>query len=346
MSRHLGAFLEMLAAERNAAINTCAAYRRDLEDVTVFVQKRDRGLSEATADDLRDYLSLLAGNDLRPSTAARRLSALRQYFKFIHGEGWRADDPTAGLDSPKLGRPLPKLLSEAEMNRLSAACAALEGVEGLRLTALTELLYATGLRVSELVALPLASVLRDQPFLIVRGKGAKERMVPLNGAAKTVLSAYLEQRAAFLPKPVKTSPGKKTSAVKPDSRVASPWLFPSRGSSGHLTRQRFGQMLKEIALKAEIDPALISPHVLRHAFATHLLDHGADLRALQKMLGHADIATTQIYTHVASSRLKDLVARHHPLATAVPDPSETGLDGQNPTGEIPARPEQTGKRPS
>jgi integrase/recombinase XerD len=351
MSRHLGAFLEMLAAERNAAINTCAAYRRDLEDVTTFVQKRGRGLSEATADDLRDYLSLLAGNDLRPSTAARRLSALRQYFKFIHGEGWRADDPTAGLDSPKLGRPLPKLLSEAEMNRLSAACAALEGVEGLRLTALTELLYATGLRVSELVALPLASVLRDQPFLIVRGKGAKERMVPLNGAAKTVLSAYLEQRAAFLPKPAKASPGKTSTAVNPTatklgSRVASPWLFPSRGSSGHLTRQRFGQMLKEIALKAEIDPAIISPHVLRHAFATHLLDHGADLRALQKMLGHADIATTQIYTHVASSRLKDLVARHHPLAAAVPDPSETGLDGQNPAGETPARPEQTGKRPS
>jgi integrase/recombinase XerD len=335
MSRHLGAFLEMLTAERNAAVNTCAAYRRDLEDATAFLQRRDRGLSDATADDLRDYLSLLAANDVRPSTAARRLSALRQYFKFVQGEGWRADDPTAGLDSPKLGRPLPKLLSEAEMSRLIAACAALEGAEGLRLTALTELLYATGLRVSELVALPHAAVLRDQPFLIVRGKGAKERMVPLNATAKTVLSAYLAQRGAFLPKNAKTSP----------------WLFPSRGASGHLTRQRFGQMLKEIALKAEIDPAIISPHVLRHAFATHLLDHGADLRALQKMLGHADIATTQIYTHVASGRLKDLVARHHPLAaSAAPDPAKAGPAGQNRAEEIPVetpgRPEQTGKRHS
>jgi integrase/recombinase XerD len=327
-SGHLDAFLEMLAAERNAALNTRAAYRRDLEEVTGFVVKRGRDLSAATTEDLRAYLSLLAANDIRPSTAARRLSALRQYFKFIHGEGWRADDPTAALDSPKLGRPLPKLLSEEEMSRLIATCAALDGREGLRLTALTELLYATGLRVSELIALPVAAVLRDQPFLIVRGKGAKDRMVPLNGAAKAALSAYLAQRASYLPKGSKTSP----------------WLFPSRGASGHLTRQRFGQMLKEIALKAEIDPATISPHVLRHAFATHLLDHGADLRALQKMLGHADIATTQIYTHVASGRLKDLVARHHPLATsAMPDAGETGPDGQNRVGEIP---EQTGKRHS
>lgn len=328
MNGHLGAFMEMLAAERNAAVNTQTAYRRDLEDAAAFLQKRGRSLSEAMPADLRDYLSLLAGNDMRPSTAARRLSALRQYFKFIHGEGWRPDDPTAGLDSPKLGRPLPKLLSEAEMSRLIATCTALDGAEGLRLTALTELLYATGLRVSELVALPLAAVLRDQPFLIVRGKGAKERMVPLNAPAKAALSAYLDQRGVYLPK------GSK----------ASPWLFPSRGASGHLTRQRFGQMLKEIALKAEIDPAAISPHVLRHAFATHLLDHGADLRALQKMLGHADIATTQIYTHVASGRLQELVARHHPLAaSATPDPAETGLDRQNRVGEIP---EQTGKRHS
>ncbi|HEX9447954.1 MAG TPA: site-specific tyrosine recombinase XerD [Dongiaceae bacterium] len=327
-SGHLDAFLEMLAAERNAAVNTRAAYRRDLDDATVFLTKKGRALSAATTDDLRNYLSLLAANDIRPSTAARRLSALRQYFKFIHGEGWRADDPTAGLDSPKLGRPLPKLLSEDEMSRLIATCAALEGRDGLRLTALTELLYATGLRVSELIALPLAAVLRDQPFLIVRGKGAKDRMVPLNAAAKAALSTYLAQRAVFLPKGAKVSP----------------WLFPSRGASGHLTRQRFGQMLKDIAIKAEIDPAAISPHVLRHAFATHLLDHGADLRALQKMLGHADIATTQIYTHVASGRLKDLVARHHPLATsAVPEAGEPGPDGQNRIGEIP---EQTGKRHS
>lgn len=328
ISGHLDAFLEMLTAERNAALNTRAAYRRDLEDVTTFLAKKGRGLSEATTDDLRGYLSLLAGNDIRPSTAARRLSALRQYYKFIHSEGWRSDDPTAALDSPKLGRPLPKLLSEAEMNRLIATCAALAGREGLRLTALTELLYATGLRVSELIALPVAAVLRDQPFLIVRGKGSKDRMVPLNVAAKAALSAYLAQRGSYLPKGAKTSP----------------WLFPSRGTSGHLTRQRFGQMLKDIAIKAEIDPGAISPHVLRHAFATHLLDHGADLRALQKMLGHADIATTQIYTHVASGRLKDLVARHHPLATsATPGAADTAPDEQNRVGEIP---EQTGKRHS
>lgn len=331
MSDHLGAFLEMLTAERNAAVNTRAAYQRDLEDVTVFLKKRELTLSAATTEDLRDYLSLLAANDVRPTTAARRLSALRQFFKFIHGEGWRADDPTAALDSPKLGRPLPKLLSEEEMARLIATCAALDGAEGLRLTALTELLYASGLRVSELVALPLAAVLRDQPFLIVRGKGAKERMVPLNAAAKTALSAYLAKRDSFLPKGAKTSP----------------WLFPSRSAEGHLTRQRFGQMLKEIAIKAEIDPATISPHVLRHAFATHLLDHGADLRALQKMLGHADIGTTQIYTHVASGRLKELVARHHPLATsAAAGAGETGPDGQNRAGEAPGTPEQTGKRHS
>lgn len=331
MSDHLGAFLEMLAAERNAAENTRAAYKRDLEDVAVFLKKRDRDLSAATTEDLRDYLSLLAGNDMRPTTAARRLSALRQFFKFIHGEGWRSDDPTAALDSPKLGRPLPKLLSEEEMARLIATCAALDGAEGLRLTALTELLYASGLRVSELVALPLAAVLRDQPFLIVRGKGSKERMVPLNAAAKAALSAYLDIRGGFLPKGAK----------------ASPWLFPSRSADGHLTRQRFGQMLKEIALKAEIDPATISPHVLRHAFATHLLDHGADLRALQKMLGHADIGTTQIYTHVASSRLKELVARHHPLATTTaPGPGEASPDGQGRAPETPDRPEQTGKRRS
>lgn len=320
MSDHLGAFLEMLTAERNAALNTRTAYKRDLEEVAIFLKKRGRDLSAATTDDLRDYLSLLAANDARPTTAARRLSALRQFFKFIHGEGWRADDPTAALDSPKLGRPLPKLLSEEEMSRLIATCAAIDGAEGLRLTALTELLYASGLRVSELVALPLAAVMRDQPFLIVRGKGAKERMVPLNPAAKAALSAYLAQRQVFLPKGTKTSP----------------WLFPSRGAEGHLTRQRFGQMLKAIALKAEIDPATISPHVLRHAFATHLLDHGADLRALQKMLGHADIGTTQIYTHVASGRLKDLVARHHPLATStVSETGKAGSEGQDRAGEAP-----------
>ncbi len=306
-SGHLDAFLEMLVAERNAAANTCAAYRRDLTDVGQFLKKRGSDLTGATAEHLRDYLSMLAATDAKPSTAARRLSALRQYYKFVVGEGWRGDDPTATLDSPKLGRPLPKLLAEDEVGRLILACGTLAVAEAARLTALTELLYATGLRVSELVALPLAAALRDQPYLIVRGKGAKERMVPLNPAAKAALAAYLDVRPKFLYRGAKSSP----------------WLFPSRGVVGHLTRQRFGQMLKEIAMKAEIDPAKVSPHVLRHAFATHLLDHGADLRALQKMLGHADIATTQIYTHVVSGRLKDLVARHHPLAKSVAESSGT-----------------------
>jgi integrase/recombinase XerD len=237
-------------------------------------------------------------------SAARRLSALRQFYKFLVAEKHRADDPSAALDGPKLGRPLPKLLAEDEMAALIAACAALDGANGARLRALVELSYASGLRVSELVQMPLAAVLREQPVIVVRGKGAKERMVPLNAPARAALNAYLAQRAVFLAKDAK-------GAAK-----ASPFLFPSRGKEGHLTRQRFGQLLKELGAKAGIATERISPHVLRHAFATHLLDHGADLRSLQKMLGHADIATTQIYTHVAGRRLQELVEKHHPLAAA------------------------------
>lgn len=293
----LGAFFEMLAAERNAAANTLSAYRHDLEDASVFLAKRRHSLAAADPDDLRAYLGFLADNDLSPRTQARRLSALRQFYRFLVEDGRRKDDPTAALDAPKLGRPLPKLLSEAEMEALIEICRGLDGAEGARLLAMIELLYATGLRVSELVKMPVAVMLRDQPFLTVRGKGGKERLVPLNPPAKAALSAYLQLRPRFLAE-----------------GAASPFLFPSRGKEGHLTRQRFGQMLKEIGLKAGIDPARISPHVLRHAFATHLLDHGADLRSLQKMLGHADIATTQIYTHVQQDRLKTLVETHHPLA--------------------------------
>ncbi len=293
----LGAFFEMLAAERNAAANTLAAYRRDLEDLGTFLISRKSGFANAGAADLRAYLGFLADNDLSPRTQARRLSALKQFYRFLVEDGQRSDDPTASLDAPKLGRPLPKLLSENEMTSLIAVCIALDGAEGARLLAMIELLYATGLRVSELVRLPVSVVMRDQPFLTVRGKGNKERLVPLNGPARSALNAYLAHRGDFL----KTLP-------------SSPFLFPSRGKEGHLTRQRFGQMLKEIALKAGIDPIRVSPHVLRHAFATHLLDHGADLRSLQKMLGHADISTTQIYTHVQQDRLKSLVETHHPLA--------------------------------
>lgn len=296
----LESFLEMLAAERNAAANTRAAYRRDLKDLLAFLAPRETTLSQASADDLRAYLAHLARRETAARTAARRLSALRQFYKFLIAEGRRADDPTAALDAPKLGRPLPKLLSEEEMSRLITVCGNLEGPEGARLSVMIELLYAAGLRVTELVKLPLAAVLRDQPVLIVRGKGSKDRMVPLNAPARSAINVYLGHRAHFLPK----------------DGPASPFLFPSRGIEGHLTRQRFGQMLKELANAAGIPPDRISPHVIRHAFATHLLDHGADLRSLQKMLGHADIATTQIYTHVAGDRLKTLVAAHHPLAKA------------------------------
>ncbi|MGH6894206.1 MAG: site-specific tyrosine recombinase XerD [Dongiaceae bacterium] len=298
-TRHWDVFHEMLMAERNVSANTLEAYRRDLKGASDAL--RGQGdLADASVDALRSYLETFGRQKLKPATAARRLSALRQYFKFLVTEGLRSDDPTAALDAPKRGRPLPKVLSETEVAAMIDAVGRADKAAALRLGALIELIYASGLRVSELVSLPLAAAKRDQPFLVVRGKGAKERLVPLNDVAKRALATYLAVRGKFLARSVK----------------ASPWLFPSSGRSGHLTRQRVCQLLKDAALKAGIDPARVSPHVLRHAFATHLLDHGADLRALQKMLGHADIATTQIYTHVATGRLAALVAEAHPLARA------------------------------
>ena len=296
-TRHWEIFHEMLTAERNASANTREAYQRDLKDAEKFLKV---DLADASVDVLRGYLEALGRQKVKPATAARRLSALRQYFKFLVTEGLRTDDPTAALDAPKRGRPLPKVLSETEVAAMIEVVAREDKAYSLRLAALIELIYSSGLRVSEVVGLPLAAAKRDQPFLVVRGKGAKERLVPLGEAAKHALIAYLEVRAKFLPRSIK----------------ASSWLFPSSGDSGHLTRQRLGQLLKDAAVKAGIDPARVSPHVLRHAFATHLLDHGADLRALQKMLGHADIATTQIYTHVATGRLAALVSEAHPLARA------------------------------
>jgi integrase/recombinase XerD len=298
-TRHWDVFHEMLTAERNASANTREAYRQDLR----HIEKHLAGqcdLADASVDTLQAYLAALSRQKLKPATTARRLSALRQYFKFLVTEGLRSDDPTAALDAPKRGRPLPKVLSETEVASMIEVVEREDKAAALRLGALIELIYGSGLRVSELVSLPLAAAKRDQPFLLVRGKGSKERLVPLNDAAKRALAVYLEVRPRFLPRSAK----------------ASPWLFPSRGGSGHLTRQRLGQLLKDAAIKAGIEPARVSPHVLRHAFATHLLDHGADLRALQKMLGHADIATTQIYTHVATGRLAALVAEAHPLARA------------------------------
>jgi integrase/recombinase XerD len=310
-SPQIDAFLEMLAAERGAAANTQEAYRRDLEAFAGFLVKRKTRLETAGAEDIRAFLSRLSKAGMAPRTAARRLSALRQYYRFLVTEGRRGDDPSAEVDSPRQGRALPKVLSEAEVGDLLAAAgvAAEKGPEGLRLAALVELLYATGLRVSELAALRLAAAQRDQRLLIVRGKGGKERMVPLSPAARASLSAYLAARGHFLPR---AAEGKD----KAPDKAASPWLFPSRAAAGHITRHRIAQLLKDLARQAGLDAAKVSPHVLRHAFASHLLDHGADLRSLQKMLGHADISTTQIYTHVLGERLKSLVQDHHPLAAA------------------------------
>jgi integrase/recombinase XerD len=301
----LEAFLEMLAAERGAAANTLEAYRRDLTAFAGFLAGRGGSLDTAGVDDIRGFLGRLAQAGMAPRTAARRLSALRQFYRFLLTEGLRGDDPTLGVDSPRQGRPLPKILSEAEVGLLLDAAHRHEGPEALRLAALVEVLYASGLRISELVGLRLAAAQRDQRLLIVTGKGGKERMVPLSPAARQSLSAYLAVREHFLP-----ARGKGSKATK----AASPWLFPSRAAGGHLTRHRVAQLLKELAREAGLDAAKVSPHVLRHAFASHLLDHGADLRSLQKMLGHADISTTQIYTHVLSERLKALVQQRHPLA--------------------------------
>ncbi|HTT80050.1 MAG TPA: site-specific tyrosine recombinase XerD [Stellaceae bacterium] len=296
-SRRIEAFLEMLAAERGAARLTLAAYRNDLGDLAGFLAGNGVAVEAADAAALHDYLGDPATRRLSPRSLARRLSALRQFYRFLVSDGARADDPTAGLDTPRLGRPLPKVLSESEVAALIAAVEARGDEEGARLRCLLELLYATGLRVSELVGLPLAAAQRDPRFMLVRGKGGKERVVPLSDPARRALAAYLALRSRFLPQ-----------------QLPSRWLFPSRSAAGHLTRQRCGQLLKELALAAGLDPARLSPHVLRHAFASHLLDHGADLRSVQEMLGHADIATTQIYTHVQGERLRRLVETAHPLA--------------------------------
>ena len=300
----LDAFLDMLAAERGAARNTLDAYRRDLEDAGRWLALQGPGLTLAASDDLRGYLRHLDESGSAPRTVARRLSALRQFYRFLCSENRRTDDPAAVLDSPARGRPLPKLVDEEGVTALIAAADRLEGHDRLRLMAMLEVLYATGLRVSELVGLPLTALPRDGRCLVVRGKGGKERLVPLSPPARTALAAWLPVRPAFLP---------------PGGGKAERYLFPSASAAdGHLTRQRFGQMLKDLAVAAGLDPGKLSPHVLRHAFATHLLDHGADLRSVQKMLGHADIATTQIYTHVTGDRLKRTVAEHHPLARVTP----------------------------
>ncbi|MBP2300450.1 site-specific tyrosine recombinase XerD [Azospirillum picis] len=299
---HLDAFLDMLTAERGAAANTRMAYERDLADLGRWLAQRGLPLEKAGTEDLRAYLAVQS-KEGAPRTVARRLSAMRQFYRFLLAEGRRTDDPASPLDSPKQGRPLPKILTEAEVSAMLATAEARGGPEGLRLVALLEVLYATGLRVSELVGLPMTAIMRDGRGLLVRGKGGKERMVPLSDPALAAMAAYIPLRLHFVP------------AAAGQEAGHSPFLFPSRSSAeGHLTRQRFAQLLKQLAIDSGIDPEKVSPHVLRHAFATHLLDHGADLRSVQKMLGHADIATTQIYTHVVSERLRKVMHDHHPLA--------------------------------
>jgi integrase/recombinase XerD len=292
----LDPFLEMMAAERGASANTLDAYRRDLGAYVEFLHRRSRSPIDAVPDDVRAHMSDLAARGMAASTAARHLSAIRQLHRFLYLEGHRPDDPTSRIDSPRQRRPLPKLLDEDEVTALIEAARRREGADGIRLTALLELLYATGLRVSELISLNLSALAHDHGHLTVRGKGGKERMVPIGGKAREALAVWLRVRPSF-------APGRPTR-----------WLFPSRSRAGHVTRQRVGQLLKELAVEAGIPPERISPHVLRHAFASHLLAHGADLRAVQTMLGHADIATTQIYTHVQTERLAAAVERHHPLA--------------------------------
>jgi len=314
LPRDVEMFLEMLAAERGAAANTLEGYRRDLADFAAFATKQGRSPQDANAALIRAYLKHLTGRGMAPRTQARRLSALRQFFRFMFSERLREDDPTTIIDAPKAGRSLPKYLSEEEVDRLLASAANHAGADGKRLVALMEVLYATGLRVSELVGLPLRAVTRDGLMLVVRGKGGKERMVPLSEPAQDAIVEYLRVRARFLPKGENIGvKGGAKGAVKGAAKD-SPYLFPSRAHQGYLTRARFAQLLKELAIEAGLDPARVSPHVLRHSFATHLLAHGADLRALQQMLGHSDISTTQIYTHVLDERLKRLVQTAHPLA--------------------------------
>jgi integrase/recombinase XerD len=303
-------FLDMLAAEQGAGKNTLDAYRRDLEDFSGFLGRNGQNFTGAGTDVLRDYLADLDVRGFKSSSVARRLSAMRHLFRFLLNERIRSDDPAAILSGPKRGRGLPKVLSIADVDRMLTRARELAEAENaspqqrlraMRLYCLLEVLYATGLRVSELVALPLSASRRDARMIVVRGKGNKERLVPLNDASRQAMAVYLAAMEALKPANKKNAAGSK-------------WLFPSFGESGHLTRQHFARDLKELAAASGLAPRLVSPHVLRHAFASHLLHNGADLRIVQTLLGHTDISTTQIYTHVVEERLKSLVRDLHPLA--------------------------------
>jgi len=311
LNKHIEAFLDMLMSEKGAAMNTRHAYERDLIDVDNFLKSRGVDIIKATTANLRDYLDDLAHkqhtkgdqtSQIAVRTVARRLSALRQFYRFLVSENIRKDDPTSTIDSPKQTRTLPKTLAESEVSHLIKTAGQMGGVNAVRLVCLLEMLYSTGLRVSELVGLPISSVNDGSQFLIIAGKGGRERMVPLSEPAQKALSNYMKVRPQFV-------------GADDTDGIRAQWLFPSKTSIvGHLTRQRFAQLLKELAKAADMPSDKVSPHVLRHAFATHLLRNGADLRSVQKMLGHADIATTQIYTHMLGEDLKKKVAEKHPMS--------------------------------
>jgi integrase/recombinase XerD len=287
----------MMTVERGASVHTIEAYGRDLADFDSYLKEHGVALEAAQTAEIRGFLALLSQRRVKPGTAARRLSGLRQFYRFLLADGIRDDDPSSALDSPRLGRALPKILSESEVNRLLSTARLRKGRHGLRQVALLELLYATGVRISELVSAPMSALSRDCQMLSVLGKRNKERIIPFGEPARRAVEAYLPHRKSFA------------------AGGSSVFLFPSGGKQGHLTRSGATLILKRLAQESGIDPSRVSPHVMRHAFASHLLAHDADLRSVQEMLGHADLSTTQIYTHVLDQRLKDLVRTHHPLAS-------------------------------
>lgn len=305
------AFLDMLTSERGAAMNTRQAYWRDLADVSAYLRKNGTDIDKATTDELKAYLKDLSQkthtkgvNDgkIAVRTLARRLSAMRQFYRYMISENARSDDPTSTIESPKQTRTLPKTLSEAEVDQLIETAGAKKSAEGYRLVCLLEMLYATGLRVSELVGLPMSALGDGNQFIMIAGKAGRERMVPMSDKAREALTNYMQVRKDHI-------------GDDEHKSLQEKFVFPSRTSgSGHLTRQRFAQLLKDLARAADVEEARVSPHILRHAFATHLLSNGADLRAVQKMLGHADIATTQIYTHIMNDKLEETVKDKHPLS--------------------------------
>ena len=313
-------FLEARAAELGAARNTLLAYARDLQDFTAWLAARGGAPETATQADIEAYLGDCEARGLAMATRARRLSAIRQLFGFAFEEGLRADNPALRIRGPGRARKLPKTLSEEEVERLLQAARRLgrSATERGRNACLMELLYATGMRVSELVSLPVAAARGRPEMLLVTGKGGRERLVPLSATAREALDEWLVLRQ------------RGEDAARAAGRPASPWLFPSRGKSGHMTRNRFYLLIKELAIEANVSPGTVTPHVLRHAFATHLLANGADLRVIQTLLGHADLSTTEIYTHVLDERLKALVETHHPLARAARRKSggKTSSEGQ------------------